>query len=101
MPEISLHSVCHQGKIIGVRSILALVIFFFRLPALDHPDSSAALQESRTEPRPCDVNLLPAQVQNRIKADFSSLKLQGSENLVSEHGRVGQAKKHRDVRELR
>jgi hypothetical protein len=81
MPEISLHSVCQQRRIINMRPLLALVVFLFGLPALDHSYSSSALQESRTEPRPCDVNLLPAQVQNRIKADFSSSKLQESENL--------------------
>ena len=81
MPEISLHSVCHQDRIINMRPILALVGFFFGLPALDHSYSSSAVQESRTEPRPCDANLLPAQLQNRIQADFSSWKVRESGNL--------------------
>jgi hypothetical protein len=64
-----------------MRPILASVLFFSGLPALGHSYSSSALQETRTEPRPCDANLLPAQVQNCIEADFSSWRLQESENL--------------------
>jgi hypothetical protein len=63
-----------------VRRILAL-ISFFGLMAVGAPGSAQSPQVSRTEPRLCDAGVLPAGVQNRLKADFGGWKLQEPENL--------------------
>lgn len=61
---------------LGIRLFLTLSLLCFSVP-----NPGYAVQASRAKPRLCDVNQLPAEIQNRLKTDFSTWKVQAPENL--------------------
>jgi hypothetical protein len=57
-----------------MRRVLALIVLFSGMAILGCP-------VSRAEPRLCEVNQLPVEIQNRITTDFGTWKVQTPENL--------------------
>ncbi len=71
----------------GLRSTLGLIFLMTAALVFGATSSpSPVLAMAGEGPSPCNLGSLPSDIQNRLKADFGSWKVQESENL-SEHAR--------------
>ncbi len=72
---------CHWPKIVNMRKILATIVLCSGMMVLSYPCAFLAAQISSAEPSICNVNRLPTEIQDRIRADFGSWRVQEPEDL--------------------
>jgi len=80
-PLITASSTARQHTIINMLRIFVLVVLCCGTPIMPYPSLSLGAQVSGDTANLCDLKRLPADIQNRLRTDFDSWKVQASDNL--------------------